>query len=207
MNEDAALDQSIELLDRALGYTRAILARVDDTDATLVLPTPCRQWNLGQLLAHMEDALDAFTEGASGTVSLDPRIPAVVRTAALRQKACHLLGAWSAQRPPEVRIGDQVAPTAVVAAAAALEITVHGWDLAQSIGSPAPIPEELAAHLLPVADAMVSPHDRDSLFGPVLEVPDASTAEDHLLAYLGRDRSIPLAAIHDVPGTGPRIAS
>jgi uncharacterized protein (TIGR03086 family) len=207
MTHHPGLDHSIELLDRSLGYTRAILARIDDADATLALPTPCGQWNLGQLLAHMEDALDAFTEGAGGTVSLDPRVPAVVRTAALRRKACDLLGAWSTHRPAVVRVGDQEAPTAVVAAAAALEITVHGWDVAQSLGQPAPIPEELAACLLPIADAIVAPHDRGTLFGPVLDVPDTSSAEVHLLAYLGRDRSMPLASIPDVPITGPPLAS
>jgi uncharacterized protein (TIGR03086 family) len=207
MDDDAALDRSIELLDRALGYTRAILTRVDERAATLVLPTPCHRWNLGQLLAHMEDALDAFSEGAAGTVSLDPQIPAVVRIAALRRKACDLLGVWSSERPAEVRIGDQSAPTAVVAAAAALEITVHGWDVGQAIGQPTPIPEELATRLLPVADAMVPPDGRDSLFAPVVAVPAASSAETHLLAYLGRDRSMPLGSFRVVPGTGPRIAS
>ena len=83
-----------------------------------------------------------------------------------------------------------MAPASFVVAAAALEITVHGWDVAQALGQTsgrsAPIPEALAAALLPVADALVSPQDRGSLFEPVLEVADESSAEEHLLAYLGR---------------------
>ncbi len=109
----------------------------------------------------MEDALDAFSEGADGAVSLEPRIPVAARTEALRQKACALLGVWSSERPDVIAIGDQVAPASVVVVAAALEITVHGWDVAQAIGTRRrPIPEALAASLLPVADALVSPHDR-----------------------------------------------
>ncbi|MDQ4053383.1 MAG: TIGR03086 family metal-binding protein [Actinomycetota bacterium] len=207
MSDPAELDHAIELLDRALGYTRGILAAVDADPPALSLRTPCHGWDLGQLLAHMEDALDAFIEGARGSVSLEPRIPAVARTEALRQKACALLEAWSRERPALVEVGDKAAPTSVVAAAAALEITVHGWDVAQAIGRPTPIPDELAASLLPVADALVATADRGPLFAARLEVPDDSSAEVHLLAFLGRDRSMPLASFQDNPSTGPRIAS
>jgi uncharacterized protein (TIGR03086 family) len=205
------LDHAIELLDRALGYTRGVLAALDEECPPLSRPTPCRQWDLGQLLTHMEDALDAFAEGAGGVVDLEARFPRAVRTDVLRHKACALLGAWSTQRPASVLVGDQVAPTAVVAAAAALEITVHGWDVAQTIGQtigrPLPIPAELAAGLLPVADATVSPHDRGPLFGPALEVPDDSPAEVRLLAFLGRHRSMPPSSFQGNRDTGPRIAS
>lgn len=207
MPASAGLDHAIELLDRALGYARGVLADLDEDAPALSRRTPCRGWDLGQLLAHMEDALDAFAEGAGGAVSLEPRIPLVARTDALRQKACALLGAWSNDRPEQVRVGDQVAPTAVVAAAAALEITVHAWDVAQTTGRATPIPDDLAARLLAVADALVSPGDRGSLFAPPLDVADDSSAEVHLLAFLGRDRSIPPAAFRDNPGTGPLIAS
>ena len=205
--DPAGLDHAIELLDRALGYTRGVLADLDDDAPDLSRRTPCRDWDLGQLLAHMEDGLDAFAEGAGGAVTLAPRIPVTARTDALRHKACALLGAWSTARPPFVTIGDQVAPTSVVAAAAALEITVHGWDVSQSIGRRTPIPEEFAAGLLPVAGAMVSPHDRGPLFAPLLEVPADSSAEVHLLAFLGRDRSMPVPSVQANRGTGPRIAS
>lgn len=207
MPDSTELDHAIELLDRALGYTRGVLADVDRTSPPFSARTPCRDWDLGQLLAHMGDALDAFAEGAGGAISMEASMPAVARTDALREKACALLGAWSRERPPMVAIGDRVAPTSVVAAAAALEITVHGWDVAQAIGRPSPIPEELAASLLPVADGMVAPGDRGQLFGELLAVPRESSAETHLLAFLGRDRSMPVAAFRADRDTGPPIAS
>lgn len=207
MPDPAGLDHAIELLDRALGYTRGILADVDQDAPALTRRTPCREWDLGQLLAHMEDGLDAFAEGAGGAVSLEPRIPTVGRTEALRQKACALLGTWSRERPELVTIGDQSAPTAVVAMAAALEITVHGWDVAQAIGRAAPIPDDLAASLLPVADALVSPHDRGPLFAPVVAAREDGPPEEHLLGFLGRHRSMPPASFLGNSGTGPRIAS
>ncbi len=211
MPAPSQLDRAIELLDRALGYTRGILADLDRVDPAPSRRTPCREWDLGQLLAHMEDALDAFAEGAGGEVSLEPRIPVTARSEALRQKACALLGAWSTERPEMIRIGDQAAPASFVVAAAALEITVHGWDVAQALGQTtghaAPIPEALAASLLPVADALIAPHDRGSLFEPVLQVADDGSAEEHLLAYLGRHRSIPPASFQVELGAEPPLAS
>lgn len=207
MPAHAELDQAIELLDRALGYTRGILAELTQADPALTRRTPCREWDLGQLLAHMEDALDAFAEGAVGTVSVEPQIPIAARTEALRVKACSLLGAWSSERPDVITIGDRAAPASVVVAAAALEITVHGWDVAQAIGRAAQIPESLAASLLPVADALVPPHDRGPLFAPVLEVDQESSAGARLLGYLGRHRSIPPTSFQVNPGTRPPLAS
>ncbi len=206
MPAQAELDHAIELLDRALGYTRGVLAELTRSNPALTRRTPCREWDLGQLLAHMEDGLDAFTEGAGGTVSTEPRIPIATRAEALRVKACSLLGVWSRERPNLITIGDQAAPASVVVAAAALEITVHGWDVAQAIGCAAPIPAALAESLLLVADALVSPHDRGSLFDCALEV-DESSADEHLLAFLGRHRLIPPSALQVDPGTQPPLAS
>ena len=60
------LDGAVGSSDRVLGYTRVALA--DVTDDVLARPTPCSEWTLGELLAQMEDALDAFIEAAAGVV-------------------------------------------------------------------------------------------------------------------------------------------
>jgi uncharacterized protein (TIGR03086 family) len=179
------LDHAVELLDRALAYTRVTLNEV--TDADLSRRTPCVQWNLGQLLAHMEDALDAFAEGAGGEVDLDDRIPALVRVQSLQQKACALLAAWSHDTPARVRIGEHTLDTPVVALAAALEVTVHGWDVGRAIGSDRPIPEPLAQGLLPVAAALVAEAERGPEFGPPRPVPAGAPDDVRLLGFLGRD--------------------
>ena len=62
---------------------------------TCAAPTPCAGWTLARLLAHMEDALDAFTEAAAGHVAVTPAPPTDDRVDALREKACALLGAWA----------------------------------------------------------------------------------------------------------------
>lgn len=206
MRTDHPLDEAVELLDRTLAYTRGTLAGV--TDADLRRPTPCDRWDLGQLLAHMEDALDAFTEGADGTVAVEVRVPARARVESLQRKACALLGAWGGRRPSAVRIGDQLVATEIVVAVAALEIAVHGWDVGQSTGRGNPLPVDLARRLLPVAYGFVAVGDRGGRFAdPVARDPSDSAADRDLLAFLGRDRISPPGSIPGNHRTERRAAS
>jgi uncharacterized protein (TIGR03086 family) len=178
-----ALAGAVELLDRSLGYTRVALAGV--TDARLAAPTPCRNWTLRDLLAHMDDSLDAFTQAAGGSVELRPA-RAAPRVEVLQQKACALMGLWSDQGPPGVSVGGADLATDLLVATAALEVTVHGWDVAQATGAGTPIPEELARHLLPVAHRLVSESDRGIRFAAPLPEPVAATPDARLRAFLGR---------------------
>ena len=63
-------------------------------------------------------------------------------------------------------------PTDLLVATAALEITVHGWDVAQATGLDHPLPDDLARRLLPVARRMVADEDRAERFSaPVRPLP------------------------------------
>jgi uncharacterized protein (TIGR03086 family) len=178
------LAAALELLGRALAYTRVQLSAVGPGD--LGRPTPCRAWDLGELLAHMEDALDAFTEAASGSVALVPTGPATPRTEQLRRKACALQAAWTHRASGAVDVAGAALPDDVLVAAAALEIAVHGWDVSRALGPGAPLPEPLARDLLPVARRLVGPEDRVTRFGPAVPVATGAPASRRLLAHLGR---------------------
>ena len=174
-----ALASAVELLERSLGYTRAALAGV--TEARLWAPTPCRDWTLRDLLAHMDDSLDAFTEAAGGSVALT-RGPAAHRVTVLQQKACALLGLWSGQGPPGVRVGGVDLATDLLVATAALEVAVHGWDVHASVGSDIAFPEALARDLLPVVPRVVDPRHFASPIPPTAR----SGAVAALLGLVGR---------------------
>jgi uncharacterized protein (TIGR03086 family) len=140
----------------------------------------------------MEDALDAFIEAAAGRVQVDPVPPSDTRVGALRDKACTLLGAWTAGRPADgdrlqqVAVGEVSLDAHLLVATAALEITLHGWDVGQSTGRRTPIPDELAAKLLPVAREVIDASDRGGRFAdPRPAGPDAPSG-DRLLAWAGR---------------------
>lgn len=174
---------ALGLLERALGYTRDALATVG---ADRSGPTPCVEWSLADLLVHMDDGLDAFLEAAGGAVRVEvPRRPGA-DLELLQAKACHLLGVWSASTPDHVVVGDRPVPTGLLVTAAALEITVHGWDVGRATGAGRDIPDDLARALMPVAQAVVLPEDRPERFAtPWRTGPEAPSA-DVLLGFLGR---------------------
>ncbi|MFC7495413.1 MULTISPECIES: TIGR03086 family metal-binding protein [unclassified Nocardioides] len=182
------LGGSVELLDRSLAYTCSRLEAVRDD--LLDRRTPCADWDLAGLLAHMEDALDAFTEAAGGAVELDRWREAAGPVPAIRAKAMALLGVWSRPSPGDVVIGTGGhrldLQSSLLVATAALEITVHGWDVGRAIGDDTPIAPALAAELLPVARATVTRGDRGVRFGPAVPVPDDAPPDLRLLGFLGR---------------------
>jgi len=175
----------LDLLQRALDYTRAALDTI--TCADVDRPTPCAGWTLADLLAHMEDALDAFAEAAAGTVGLRSSAPTPLeeRVLALQRKACGLLTSWLRASAPTVDVAGHPLPVDAIARIAALEIAVHGWDVRQSVRRAArPLPEPLAAALLPTALQVAL--SGDERFAAPLPVDVDAPAGAHVLALLGR---------------------
>lgn len=180
------------LLERAVGYARGSLQLV--TSTSLTVSTPCRGWNLHALLRHMDDSLAAFTEAAEiGYVDLVPvrdpgsvSDPGRVLVERLRGRACALLAAWAHPRTGPVRVADRELRSDLLASAGALEIAVHGWDVAQACGANRPLPAALAADLMAVVPVLVSRDDRPGRFAEPVDVPRHSASSTRLLAALGR---------------------
>jgi uncharacterized protein (TIGR03086 family) len=181
------------LLERAVGYTRGCLRllpghRMDSR-------TPCAEWDLLALLRHMDDSLAAFTEAAEiGYVDLvpvradgSPSSTARAIADRLRARACAVLAAWAHQpRVTEILVSDRPLRSDVLAAAGALEVAVHGWDVARACGVDRPLPEALARDLLQVVPLLVHPDDRPGRFADPVVVPPHAGAGTRLLAALGR---------------------
>jgi uncharacterized protein (TIGR03086 family) len=181
-----------ELLERAVGYTRGSLALVGSTD--LSARTPCRDWDLLDLLRHMNDALAVFTDAAEiGYVDLVPvrgTDPGAELVDRLKGRACALLAAWT-HHPGTGSVGvqDRALRSDLLAAAGSLEIAVHGWDVAQACGVDRPIPPVLALDLLDVVPLFVHDTDRPTRFADPIDVPLHARPSDRLLAALGRPAS------------------
>ena len=171
-----------ELLERSLAYTLGSVAGARTVG--LGRGTPCAEWNLGELLGHLDDSLDALYEGLTGgRIGL---LPHADRVCGFRTRACAVLGAWAAGPPEDVLVGERPLDVRVMAAVGAVEITVHGWDVARACERPRPIPEGLAAELLSVAQCVVGEEDRGGRFAQPVAVPPRARAEAQLLAFLGR---------------------
>jgi uncharacterized protein (TIGR03086 family) len=67
-----------------------------------------------------------------------------------------------------------------------LDILVHGWDLAKTIGQPAALDDTLAAHVLAFAEQAITPGFRAPRIGPAVPVAADAPLTDRLVAFLGR---------------------
>jgi len=85
-----------------------------------------------------------------------------------------------------VGVGDLALGRDTVALVGALEIAVHGWDVATATGQGRRLPEDLAVRLYDVALAVVTPDERGKYFGPAVSVSASALAGTRLLAHLGR---------------------
>jgi uncharacterized protein (TIGR03086 family) len=179
---------AVELLDRAIGYTRGCLAQV--TAEALDRPTPCVGWSLLDLLVHMDDSLAAMAEAArSPSLSLVPGpgpVDAQTLLASIRQRACSLVAQWIPQGQSTVLVGPAELARETLGAVGALEITLHGWDVATALGLDRPIPPTLAMDLWPWARDHITDADRPVRFALPPEVPPWSPPQNLLLAQAGR---------------------
>jgi uncharacterized protein (TIGR03086 family) len=186
----AALIGAIALLERAINYTLGSLHVV--TPRALSQPTPCQDWDLLTLLGHMNDSLMALHEATdSGTVDLDASSndgdPSVDPVATLRRRACRLLGGWAnAHSQDTISIAGCSLTTSIVTSIGAVEIAVHGWDVAEACGRHRPIPYALADEMLQLSPLFVTDADRPARFAAPIDVPPLAGPGDRLIAFLGR---------------------
>ena len=199
---------AIALLAGAVSYALSVCALV--TPGDLALPTPCTEWDLGMLLAHLSTSM-ADLEAAISTGHLDldsaPDMAAANPVELIRDRAAGLLCAAYGYPGPErfVTVGGLPLPAGLVACTGAVEIAVHGWDVAAARGHAgcgggaccggadpktaqtpvAPIPAALATRLLTVCPLLVA--GREGLFALPVDVPAQASPGDQLVGYLGRD--------------------
>ncbi|HWG15092.1 MAG TPA: hypothetical protein VG268_17620, partial [Streptosporangiaceae bacterium] len=105
-----------------------------------------------------------------------------------RDRACQLLGAWTSpgHQRSVIEIAGCPLAASVLAATAALEVAVHGWDISRACGQRRPIPHALATDLLVMAPVLVPATGRHSLFAAPVTVAATATPSDRLAAFLGR---------------------
>jgi uncharacterized protein (TIGR03086 family) len=182
--------ENARLLEWAVRYARGSLACV--RPALLSRPTPCAAWDLAALLQHVGDSLAAFHEGIAaaciGPVP-DPQAdgPAgLIGTVCDRAGRLHAACAAVGDQDEPVVIADRRIAGSVVAAVGAVEIAVHGWDIAEACLSRQPIPPGLATDILKIIPLVVTDATRDARFGAPVVVSPLASPGDRLVALLGR---------------------
>jgi uncharacterized protein (TIGR03086 family) len=183
---DTALRAGVAVLERSVAYCLGSVALV--APPMLARPTPCAGWSLRDLVDHVIDSMTALEEAVStGRVTMTPPAEAGDVLPRVRERASRLVGAWAhACGAAVVRVERAHLTTPLVAGAGAIELAVHGWDVARACGAYRPIPADLADELLDLAVVLIRAGDRPGRFGRPVAVPGDAPPGDQLVAFLGR---------------------
>ncbi|MGW6597609.1 TIGR03086 family metal-binding protein [Streptomyces sp. NPDC055036] len=177
-------------------------------DDQLAGPTPCPDYAVRDVLAHLVGLTVAFRDAAakkSGPTTDTPPdaglpvLPDDWREVLPRQLD-ELAESWRSPAAWEggTRVGGVDLPGAVAGLVALNEVQIHGWDLARSTGLPyAPAEASLRASLAVLApppaagsgdsgDADDPGPAADSVFGPPVTVPEDAPLLDRVIGLSGR---------------------
>lgn len=162
-------------------------------------PTPCNEFDVRTLLAHLVTTVRRPAAIAAGT---DPLVPPLVSEDVLDApaeayvaEAAALHGAWSG--PDAVELLDRTVrmPFGEVPVRVALwvyvnETLVHGWDLAVATGQPVEADPALATTALEVARRFLPAEPRGGPvpFGPVVTPAPGAGPTEQLANWAGRRR-------------------
>ncbi|MEU0831332.1 TIGR03086 family metal-binding protein [Streptomyces sp. NPDC056231] len=175
---------------------RQVAALLDGIEEKqLTDPTPCPDYAVRELLAHLVGLSMAFRDAArkdlGPTTDSSPAAALPVLGDDWRKVLPPLLDelvtAWRdpAARQGMTRAGGVDLPGEVAAMVALNELVVHGWDLARSTGQA----YEADEASLRVSLAMLTPRDgspRPDVFGPPVPVPAGAPLVDRAIAMSGR---------------------
>lgn len=175
----------------AIDQARPIVAAASPADYHL--PTPCPEWNVEQLINHMIGALimfrDVGVDGQADPALFTRDLIAGDAAASLAATGAAAVQAWSGEGQldgtAKLPFGDF--PAAFALQLPAMDMVVHGWDLATATGQHVDWSPELIADTLAFTQATFTTREfRGDDFAPSVEV--AADADDitRLVAFLGR---------------------
>jgi uncharacterized protein (TIGR03086 family) len=182
---------------RALRVTVEIVDQV--TPDRLGAPTPCTEWDLGQLLAHMTGQNHGFAASARGErtdVGVFAPRPVDADPAGLHATSAEDLAAAFAQEGadrrelwlPEIRDGG-LFPAQTAVGFHLVDSVAHGWDVARSIDVPVWFDDEVLDAALVISLAVPDGPERErpgAVFRPGVGVGRDAPTLDRILGLLGR---------------------
>jgi uncharacterized protein (TIGR03086 family) len=173
-----SFDQQLDVLRRALDQAADTLADVNQDQLTL--PTPCPDWEVGQVISHLTQDVDRFIDAVKGGEpdwSIRPGSVSGDWAADFRSAATGLIDAWEDK-------GSADPPGPVWQAA---EIAIHTWDLARATGQDRELDADVAEQALAFMSNALTPENRGDSFADQLDAPEDAPAYDRLAAFAGRD--------------------
>jgi uncharacterized protein (TIGR03086 family) len=185
------MDQDVERIQRAAAAIDPVLNAI--TSDQLGHPTPDDDWDLRTLLDHLIGNMRTWAariDGAQPDAGTPPLTAANDDVAAAWRPARDML--LAAVGSPGAL--DREIPTSQGSTTSArflgsilpIELMLHGWDAARSVGAATDFDPELAGELLATGRRLMEGRPRGQAFGQEQPAPAGSTAADRLAAFYGR---------------------
>ena len=175
----------IDSLGQTFTHARGVIANV--TQAQYAATTPCEEWTVRDLLEHMIGVVAGLGAAAGGQPSAG-FVLAADPAAQFHEAARRALAAWDTPGVMDriIDAGAGPMPGRALASINLLDTATHTWDLATATGQPTQLPDVVAAAAMEASRMIVTAELRPGRFGPEVPVPDAASATQHLVAFLGR---------------------
>ena len=155
-----------------------VMSQVGDDD--WAKETPCDGWTVRELVDHA-----MHWQGRGGEV-FGAGVGADADWASLKPALAGALADPANLEGTAAALGDT--PKPAVAGLITADLLVHSWDLARSIGVDATLPEAAAESTLMGLQRLPEEMLRsDRMFGAAVEVADDASAQDRLIAFVGRN--------------------
>jgi uncharacterized protein (TIGR03086 family) len=183
-------DDIVAFVDRAVAAVEPLVAAVSAADH--VRSTPCEDFDLGTLVAHLIGGLRGFADVGDGKplrFDADPDLTTERASEEYRKAADRLVAAFRRpgmlERSFAMPWGDTTG--AQLMGFELIELVVHGWDIGRSRGRAIPFDDDLVEATLIGARQWVDDSTRTpQLFGPEVPVPADAPVLDRLVGFLGR---------------------
>ena len=199
MSDEATMPDPVEMLRKTTLRVKEIVAGVEQSQTQN--PTPCSEWDVRGLLNHLIGGLE-FTAGCISGSPPDIR-PAEAHSSYLDEpdvavliEAYHTLLDRVLQSGSEPGALDGIVstpyfgemPVGQIFIGTTMDQFIHGWDLAKATGQDTTLDAGLVefAYGMLTSGGFADMGRQAGFIGPEITVPDNSSAQDKLIAYMGR---------------------
>lgn len=176
----------------------AVVDQVNDWDA----PTPVDGWTTRDVVGHLTTWFPDFLQNAAG---IDVRATTDVATDPVGTWAQQVENVQAvlddptrSQRTFEAPHMGQQTVSACINMIYTPDVFMHSWDLARGAGIGVELDGDFVAQLLGGMTAMEAAIRASGQYGPAVEIPAGTSAEDQLFAFTGRNPYWP----GEVPSSG-----